>query len=483
MRRSVSGDVWRHAGILLAMTALIFGLGIHAARPPGEKAIVTEGISRLLLGNATAGRQALIGSVWWPPLPALVQAPAAALSAQQDIPVAALLMSALFGAAAMFLLLRSMAEWGAPVWARIAMAGSVAASPGFLAVCWDGSPDTFALYLTILTGRGLARWAGDREVRHLVQFAAGAALLPLTSLESIPWVAMVFILLAVDTAAMKPRPGQRGAVLALALLPAAYAIALWVLLNWLIMRDGFYFLRSLASATKPNWIPLDPSLFPASSLLAPAIGAVALILSVLPGDRASAMLAAAALAVPATALALNARGLPWNHRTLSLITTVLAVMAVAQWIGRRRPVRIAWAPAVLLSLLVLAVSVGDGVPSGEEDGNQADVLYRIERHVLGRSRYAKVFVCGREGLQLLWRANSPVFEHAMDFDFQVARRDYRGHHLFVLVHKPVGLAAADSVHWRYPDLYRMGGNSALYDGDWGDWRLFEIIEPYRSSQI
>jgi hypothetical protein len=106
-------------------------------------------------------------------------------------------------------------------------------------------------------------------------------------------------------------------------------------------------------------------------------------------------------------------------------------------------------------------------------------LPNLEREVLKRSRYVKVFVCGYESFPLLGARSGRIFEHALDFNFYKAAQDYRGHALFLLVQRPVGRSAMDSIHWKYGDFFVRGASSTLYYGDWGAWRLFEIVQAPR----
>jgi hypothetical protein len=103
-------------------------------------------------------------------------------------------------------------------------------------------------------------------------------------------------------------------------------------------------------------------------------------------------------------------------------------------------------------------------------------LADLERHVEERTPFAKVFVCGYESFALLKGTPSRIFEHALDFNFDKAKRDYYGHVLYLLVHRPDQRHAMDSVHWKYRNIYVQGGRDTLYDSDWGDWRLFELVQ-------
>ena len=50
-----------------------------------------------------------------------------------------------------------------------------------------------------------------------------------------------------------------------------------------------------------------------------------------------------------------------------------------------------------------------------------------------------------------------------------------------IVHQPVGGSAFESIHWKYPELFTRGHRNLLYYGDWGAWRLFEIIKAPRQG--
>jgi hypothetical protein len=104
------------------------------------------------------------------------------------------------------------------------------------------------------------------------------------------------------------------------------------------------------------------------------------------------------------------------------------------------------------------------------------VLPRIERHVLAKSPHAKVFVCGYEGFLLLGPRPGELFLHSLDFNFHKAKDDYYGQNLYLLVHAPEGRAAMDSIHWKFERIFELGSRTTLYDGQWGQWRLFEIIQ-------
>jgi hypothetical protein len=75
-----------------------------------------------------------------------------------------------------------------------------------------------------------------------------------------------------------------------------------------------------------------------------------------------------------------------------------------------------------------------------------------------------------------------VFVRSLDFNFDKAKQDYPGRDLFVLVRQPRARSGMDSIHWKYPRIFELGSHTTLYDGDFGDWRLFEIVQAPREEE-
>ena len=144
---------------------------------------------------------------------------------------------------------------------------------------------------------------------------------------------------------------------------------------------------------------------------------------------------------------------------------------------------------VVLTALTIALNHGMVASSVESRdvagllGMEKRVLTPVERYVMGKSRYAKVFVCGYDSLLISNRDKESVFISTLDFDLEKAKKEYRGYALYVLVRRPVGRSAEDSIHWKYNGIYNFGAQGALYDSDWGDWRLFEIIQARTGARI
>jgi hypothetical protein len=177
---------------------------------------------------------------------------------------------------------------------------------------------------------------------------------------------------------------------------------------------------------------------------------------------------------------------PLQGTAMIALTVLLCAVAVAMMIetGPVSRLRKALNMSVLvLPALALAAFMFPAAESRDAGGSAYALgiesgrnLPRIERHVIEKSRYVKVFVCGYEGIALLDRLQSDIFVHSLDFNFYKARNDYRGHILYLLIHAPRERSAMDSIFRKYRGIFTFGGVGTLYDNDWGDWRLFEIVQ-------
>lgn len=489
-------NTWRHsatgrAAALVAIAAALFAVGLMRIDAVSREAVVYESVCRELVRNTTEGRQALIGSAWWPPLGSLLRLPLAGVVRSRSYPVASMMVSALFGAAALMMLSRALRNWGLGRERFVAVL-ALALNPYFLAEAGNGSAGTTTLFLVILAAYALVQWVTGRRLRHLVYLAAAAALLAVSSFEMAAWLPAALLLLLVDLALHVSGRRQREAVIIMAVCPALYALGLWVLMNWLIMGDGLYFLRGLAGpAHRAASHGMSFTAFSRADWAAALLCVVALVTSMMARDRGGVYLGLLGVSLPAVAAVLSACGLMWDRVPILLSILPLTIMATGYAAGHAgvwtRRLRIPALGVIVALTVTAAVSFLEERRAAPSPGEFADIVAqqntwraRLARHVLDRSRYAKVFVCGYDAFFLLGADPGPVFEYAFDLNFNKIRDDYRGHDLYVLVHRPQGRSAIDSVHWKYDRIFDLGSRTTLYDGDWGNWRLFELIQASRA---
>jgi len=474
--------LWTLVAALYLAVAVSRGL---QACPDG---LIRDGICRQMLANQTAGRQGLISSVWWGPASTLSVLPGAFVLRDDAAGLGPVAASAWFGAGVLVLLERALRRRGAGAW-RLALVAAVGLDPGFVTECTTGSGAPLTIVLIVAATEALVGWLEERRLRDLVVAGLALGILLATGFDAWGWVGAGILVLVVAEL-RRHRPGVRGerrAVLILGLLPLLYVLGLWLLLCWLIMGDPFYLLRSLS----------DPGPGPGHGFALPGPvaawygGAMVLavgnaLLAVTRRRHGEVALALLVLGLPASAGLLAGRGLLWSPAPLlAALPALLAFSLGRTLVGRRGAGVLGWAFGVGAVAVCLMMTVQQPFNGQAMEGRASAVesmrsLSALERHVDGPARFAKVFVCGYDSFAFLRDGASPTFVHALDFNFDKAKRDYYGHTLFVLVRRPEQRFAMDSVHRKYPSIFIQGGPDTLYDSDWGEWRLFEMIQPLRT---
>ena len=245
-KRTVAGTVF--------LSAMLFGVAMFVIAVWRMTAVSCAGLTygaicRELLNNTREGRQALISSAWWPPLPALFGVPFAPLDAIIGCPVASFLVGALMGGATLYVFERTLSDCNLG-WPRYLMVLALAVNPFFLEACMNGSPQTAVMFFVVLVAHSLVQWMTTRRLRFLVHLGIGSAMLLATNFEMGFWLLPVMALLIADMLTCESTPYAKEAVVMLTLLPTAYTLGVWFLMNRLIMGDALYFVRSFVSSLR-----------------------------------------------------------------------------------------------------------------------------------------------------------------------------------------------------------------------------------------
>ncbi len=463
------------------LTAGAVGFGLLHPERLDSSVTVYESICRQLIDNVTEGRQALVGSVWWPPVPVLLRLPVVYLV--PGLPgLPSLLVSVGAGVLTLLLLARfcRRRRLGWPGWLLTA---AVALNPAWLQRLTDGSSGTLAVLLMVLTALAAYRWLETGTLRGLTAFGGSAALLALTGFDAGLWLMAAVVLTALLRRTVCAGGAEHRAALLLALLPLLYGYGLWMLMNWLIMGDGVYFLRPLLQGSVASRAPGGASVISPVEITAAVVIGLAALRFVWRRHMPGLCLAAVSLVPLALALGLARVGLLWDGSPLLSAVVPLAALTMGAACALPPPGRRRWdVPACLAALALLVVphvfTAGarddSAPPAGIPDA--ARVRADIAQVVNLRSPHALVFVCGYPSYRLLGADGGETFRHALDFNFHQARLDYWGHDLYLLVRMPGGRDAVDSIHWQIDRMYELGSRNTLYVGDWNGWRLFELIQ-------
>lgn len=476
-------------GFLAVVVLAVFRIAmIHPELISGE-AVVYDRICGELLNNTTEGRQALVSSVWWPPLCSLFRLPAARFFSMPNFPVASVVTSIIFGLLLVWRINKFLRNYvAAPK--RTLLLAALVLNPLFMRWCASGSSVTIALFLFMLGVESCLMWLSEYDLKRLVYCAISGALLTGVSIEMSLCFLLIFFGITVDVFVKDFVPAKRQATLIILFLPVLYAISLWILLNWLVMGDALYFLRSvslLKSGIKPSALPAE------AEVATYAVFAGAFVLAVLGligiKMRGKWLLIFLPTIVFGVAAAFFKAGLVWEESPLAGSILPLSIVTAGIAFGNNRHKVtifkgiVGWLPAIA-SVALLCYTLLSGVswtPIRKSAENvpleeRTTWLMRLEKYVIGRSRYARMFVCGYDAFLLTGKTAECILLPSLDFNVDKVRRDYFGQDIYVLLRCPAGRSAMESVNWKYNMIYTLGAEGMLYDGDWGDWRLYEVVQ-------
>jgi len=436
----------------VAIFLAFFALGVAAAAftgyPEGipcQDAVVRCGIGEDLLAGLTRGRQGLVGSLRWAPLPTLAVLPL--LKVTREAPLGLAACAAAAGAYA--LLCAFLNSW----WARLRLPGALRlgallaffASPAVQGHIARGSSDAILVLVGVGTVCFLIEWWETDELRPLAYLSL---LLPLGMATRYQFgLIFVVVLLAVFLHLRLRRRGHFYAQGTLIIVgtPALYIAALWVAANWLIMGEPFFFLRGLPWQT---------------------------LRAIVQGGHMSASLAERICSAGSAWLTLVHEGCAWEVLVLPLL------MALAGWAGarvfRRHP-RIGALPCVVVALLILCLpESGTSWREAESTWKMARVVRQLET----TDSEAAILVSGYRGHDMRYLASPALrarLEHTISVYLDEALRRTRGKRLYVIVPPPRGLNRWEDINIKFQTLYGRGTNFALYERSLDDWQLWQVV--------
>lgn len=463
---------------LLALALLLITRFYDPSWQPGYQ---VAGVCRELLAGTTEGRQALLGSCWTAPLPALVYLPFAWLLAEPWAGWAAFFAVWLF---AFWSVREAIKATGHHGW-RIVLAQAALAALLLVArqplMMQIGAPLTLGLML--MGSASLADWVAFRRLRDVVGVGAAASLLLLCGFPFFVPAGVLALMVPLVTCGKAESRSRFMAWLLLAWLPPAYTLAVWLLVNRLILGDALFFLRSL------HYLVPHANAFVLTTL-APTVAMVPALVIVWICDArradeggaglraAGALLLLLALLMVGQARVLDYFGLDWSTALLHLCFLAILLMAVV-----RLPQPLYRLAIVLVVFVALSVRWFTVPLEREQSVSRAKICQEVEEYVQERTPYGRIFALGYSGLDLLRGYQGCKIVPNLDLHIGALRRAYKGQNLYLLVPEPKGAARAESVFWRHPNIYLHGGDRLLFCGKYGTWHLFEVISAPTQEQL
>ncbi|MHB8075002.1 hypothetical protein [Desulfosporosinus fructosivorans] len=202
---------------------------------------------------------ASIGAVW-NPIPSLLELPLLLLwpvyKPIASAGLAGVLISSIFAAGSAVLILRNCIHFGVSTGLGIVLTLLYAFNPFIFIYGFNGMSEMPFCFMIIWAVTSLTQWLEDPLPSHILKMGIALMLAFLTRYEAIPFAACIALSVAIAILFMRLQYGKsehmdlksyfiylEGTLIVL-LSPVVYTVIVWVLYNYIIMGDAFYFLHS-----------------------------------------------------------------------------------------------------------------------------------------------------------------------------------------------------------------------------------------------
>ena len=136
-------------------------------------------------------------------------------------------------------------------------------------------------------------------------------------------------------------------------------------------------------------------------------------------------------------------------------------------------------PVAALTRADLPLLFGKHEQPIKQEGSTDPLLASALSVARERSPYARIFLCGYEGLEIIGDYGLPEEDApitpVLDLHLEELRKAYHGQVHFLLVKAPTGEGRFESHSLRHPDLYEFGAPGTILAADFGEWRLYELV--------
>ncbi|MCO7174816.1 ArnT family glycosyltransferase [Sporolactobacillus kofuensis] len=479
-----------------------------------------------------------IGFVW-NPLPSLLMIPILLLTplckALASEGIAGIILTSLFAAFTAVLLFKSLLRRKQPFLFSFAIVLLFSFNPFLFLYGANGMSEMLFIYFIMFCVIAFVDWMDEkRSVASMIMIGFALALAFLTRYESILFGAALALSLLIII--WSKRNKEEAAVYGitytynkweasewLALLPVIYTGIIWIVLNWVIMGDGLFFLRSnYSNLAQSEGLSKNPT-------IGPVIGHYgATLLFVL--ERSIPFL----LPLLTILMIRIIRRRVFSAGFLCLILLVLSIPVMQIYMLDKGAsygwlrffvypfvITLAWLPYELqklkeqakhlyilggcVTLILLSASAyATGYAMNNErlapeeyqaiHYNQSPTYFsnRLSLHIaddldqlLHKHKHASLLVDSFNGFQIILdmkQTNQLIITSDLDFKKKL-NNPVKEKVTYILIPKPEGVATLNAVNEHYKNFYYKGADFAKLDKTYDDqWRLYRVVNPEKGKR-
>ena len=403
-----------------------------------QEAVIRCGLSTDLINGDTLGRQGLVGSLRWAPLPTLLVLPLLAVPDLARTGFAACVLAGLALAAFAVVLNAWLAHCRVSRFFRYPAVALLVGNPLWQKHIAAGKSSVLFALLIVAICCMLIHWLQTLELRNLAYMSILCGLVVVTRYQAALFVGLVFLVVLAYLLVEREKEAYTEGTLIVLLSPTVYAVGLWFAANWLIMGDPFFFLRGL---------PLS-----------------------------------------------NGAGMGWEavltescEWSLCLLPLFVALFA---WIFSQFKPRV-WlrllGGLLVVALPSIALFVQMHRPSQAITKEEADADVELEQvisEIEKTHKDHKVVVSGYMGYRVRRATHTyGIFRHLMSVYLDEVLGETRGQKLYFLTPADRGDGRWEDVNLTYPGIYENGAAFTIFEKAWPNWRLFQVVRIDRPRRL
>ncbi len=460
-----------------------------------------------------------IGFVW-PPIPTLVQLPLVLFNPLNNLGFAGNVVSAIFMALTAVYLNKIYKYFNIGFVLRLLFLFMFILNPMILFFGSNGMSEAIAVLFVTTTTYFLVAYLSTRSLSYVLKLGISTSLAVMTRWELAALIPVIMLIIGISVFLNYQKNCFKkieGTIL-LFLTPVFFIISIWILANWIIMGDPFYFLTSIYSNTAQsekliesdntfrnmqyNFGKISLFFLQRVILLFPAY-LVFCIFAIIKGIKNKEHLLCISLLLPTMSVLLFHAILLYKGQSFGWLRFFIYVLPSAYiflgYIIANIKKRTYFYITLLCAVIIIVISSVSSLyamanPKIGREENQLvkatlysdlsqieDWSYQKDMHIAqyikNNTWPKKILVDDFMGFPIVYYTQKPsIFIETIDDNFEEVLLDpvINDEVGYILVHKLGGVGDLDAINRRFPGIFENGTDFTTLEKAFEDWKLYKI---------
>ncbi len=446
----------------------------------------------------------------WTPLPSILQLPLVIFKPLAKYGFSGNIISALFGALSCLYIYKFLNKSHLNFFSKIIFLLLFGLNPMIILYSANGMSEIIFVFFIILASWHLIKWNKTKRMTELILLGIILSLAFFTRYETIPLAITIgFLVIFLNYGKIKTRFNEIQGSIVLYFLPILFSVFLWIVANWLIMGDPFYFLRGeYSNIEQSNFIGgelkklkgnLVDAIYYATKMIAhlypvffaTLIYAIYKQFSKISLITISIIFLSLSIILFHILMLLKGVSYGWLRFYIYIIPFSFILFSITiENVRKKMLVATLFITLFFISNIYSLKSISDKNYGKEE----CHVIEAIKGHFDENYSYIKdmevvdyinknnltnkkIIVDDFTGFGIILNSLNPkIFINNSDKEFKNSLENPRQYADYILVRRPTGIGIIDAINKKYPDMFTKGASYLRLKKDFGIWRLYEIIK-------